>query len=143
MKKLFSVLVILCWLTPPAQSQGPKRPLAGELEAMKTTFITSRLQLTPQEAEKFWPIYNQYAEEVRQTVYNFRHDPNRNEIAMEEALLNIRKRYSIEFHKAISPGKINEFFLAEKDFNRFVQEEMHRRQMQRPRYPAMPPPGQP
>src|SRR5580692_4818002 len=98
MKKLFSVLVILGWLTPPAKSQGPKRPLAGELEAMKTTFITSRLRLTPEEAEKFWPIYNQYAEEVRQTVYNFRHDPNRNEIAMEEALLNIRKRYSIEFH---------------------------------------------
>lgn len=135
--------MILCWLTPPAKSQGPKRPLAGELEAMKTSFITTRLQLTPQEAEKFWPIYNLYAQEVRQTVYNFRHDPNRNEIAMEEALLNIRKKYSIEFLKAISPGKINDFFIAEKDFNRFVQQEMQRRKMQPRGYPPMPPPGRP
>ena len=68
MKKLFSVLVILCWLAPPAKSQGPKQAWAGQLEAMKTTFITTRLQLTPQEAEKFWPIYNLYAQEVRQAI---------------------------------------------------------------------------
>jgi hypothetical protein len=140
MKKLFSVLVILCWLTPPVKSQGPKRPLAGELEAMKTTFITTRLQLTPQEAEKFWPIYNLYAQEVRQAFFNHRNQPNSRELDLEEALLNIRKKYSIEFLKAISPGKINDFFIAEKDFNRFVQQEMQRRQNQRRVYPGVPPP---
>jgi hypothetical protein len=141
MKKLFSVLVVLCWLTLPAWSQGQKRNMAGELEAMKTGFITTRLQLTPQEAQKFWPIYILYSQEVRQVIFNFRHDPNHNELAKEEALLNIKKKYSLEFVKAIPPPKINDFFQAEIDFNRLVQQEMLRRQ--RNGYPGGPGAGLP
>lgn len=141
MKKLFSVLVVLCWLTLPAWSQGQKRNMAGELEAMKTAFITTRLQLTPQEAQKFWPIYILYSQEVRQVIFNFRHDPNHNELAKEEALLNIKKKYSLEFVKAIPPPKINDFFQAEIDFNRLVQQEMLRRQ--RNGYPGGPAAGLP
>ena len=44
-------------------------------------------------------------------------------------MLNIRKKYSVEFLKAISPPKINDFFIAERDFNRLVQQEMNRRRM--------------
>jgi hypothetical protein len=138
MKKLFSVLVILCWLTLPARSQGPKRAWAGQLEAMKTTFITTRLQLTPQEAEKFWPIYNMYDSARKKAIFDFRHSRNPNELQFEKTLLSIREKYSIEFLKAISPGKINDFFIAEVDFNRLIQQEMNRR---RRGIPAGPPPG--
>jgi hypothetical protein len=136
MKKIFSVLVILCWLTLPARPQAPKGAWQGQLEAMKTTFITTRLQLTPQEAEKFWPIYNQYDAEVHQALYDFHRAPNANELDLEQTMLNIRKKYAIEFHKAIPPPKINEFFKAERDFNRLVQAELNRRK----RYPVGPPP---
>jgi hypothetical protein len=137
MKKLFSVLVILCWLTLPAQSQAPNNNWNGQLETMKTTFITTRLQLTPLEAEKFWPIYNMYAAEVKQAVFNFRRTPNGNELQFEKTMLSIREKYSVEFLKAIPPPKINEFFIAERDFNRLVQQEVNRR---RRGMPAGPPP---
>jgi len=141
MKKLFSVLVLLCWLARPAQSQGRQGPFAGQLEAMKTRYITKRLQLTNEEAQKFWPIYDSYSMEVQQAYFNFRHQPNSSEIVLEESLLNIKKKYSVEFLKAIPPPKINEFFKAEKDFNTFVRNEMIRRQMQHGRpYPASPQP---
>jgi hypothetical protein len=135
MKKLYSVLVLLCWLTLPARSQPPGGGWGGQLEAMKTTFITTRLQLTPLEAEKFWPIYNLYDLEVKQTNFNFRHTPNANELQHEKIMLAIREKYSIEFLKAISPGKINDFFLAERDFNRLVQQEMNRRRRGMPMGP--------
>jgi hypothetical protein len=126
MKKLFSVLVIFCWLALPAQSQdGPKRPM---LEAYKTAFITQRLNLSPEEAQKFWPIYNTYIAEVRQANAEYRRDGD--ELKHEEARLNIRKKYSVEFLKAISPGKINDFFKAEKDFEVLVIKELRRRQTQ-------------
>jgi hypothetical protein len=142
MKKLYSVFVLLCWLTLPAQSQAPAAPnsgWAGELEAAKTGFITTRLRLTPQEAEKFWPIYNLYDSEVKQANYNFRHSPNPNVLEHQKILLSIREKYAIEFLKAISPGKINDFWNAEADFYRFVQREMNRRRRGLP--PAGPPPG--
>ena len=132
MKKLFSVLVIFCWLALPAQSQdGPKRPT---LEAYKTAFITQRLNFTPEEAQRFWPIYNSYIAEVRQANATYRRDGD--ELKHEEARLNIKKKYSVEFLKAISPGKINDFFKAEIDFDTFVRKEIQRRQMQR--YPNRP-----
>jgi hypothetical protein len=138
MKKLFSVLVVLCWLTLPAQSQAPNNNWGGQLETMKTTFITTRLQLTPQEAEKFWPIYNLYAAEVKRASFDFRHSQNPNQLQFEKTMLSIREKYSVEFLKAISPGKINDFFIAERDFNRLVQQELIRR---RRGMPAGPPPG--
>jgi hypothetical protein len=137
MKKLFSVLVILCWLTPSAFSQGqPQQSGAGGLESMKIGFLTNRLNLTPPEAEKFWPIYRLYSKEVREAYFIYHNDHN--ELGLEETLLNIRKKYSIEFLKAIPPPKINDFFRAEKDFNIFVQREAQRRQMQGRRYPPPP-----
>ena len=138
MKKLFSVLVFLCWLTLPARPQSPNKGWPGQLEAMKTTFITTRLQLTPEEAERFWPIYNLYAAEEKKAIFDFRHTPNANELQFERTMLSIREKYSIEFHKAIPPGKINDFFIAERDFNRLVQQEMNRR---RRGLPPGPPPG--
>src|ERR1700761_2008587 len=133
MKKLYSVFVILCWLTSSAFAQGqPQRPGPGVLESYKIGFITNRLNLTPPEAEKFWPIYKIYSNEERQAYAIYRSD--RNELALEEALLNIRKKYSIEFLKAIPPPKINDFFKAEKDFINFVQRENIRRQQQGRRF---------
>ena len=133
MKKLFSVLVLLCWLAHPAESQGggsfKQRPGLATIESMKTAFIIQRLNMSPEESQKFWPIYNQYAAEVRQSYFIYRY--NNNEIQLDESLLAIKKRYSLEFLKALSPGKINDFFRAEKDFNAFVQKERQRRQLQR------------
>ena len=53
-------------------------------------------------------------------------------------MLSIREKYSVEFHKALPFGKINDFFIAERDFNRLVQQEMNRR---RRGLPVAPPPG--
>jgi hypothetical protein len=103
---------------------------------MKTTFITTRLRLTPLEAEKFWPIYNQYAAEVKQAVYDHRRNPNSTELDFEKTMLTIREKYAVEFHQALPPAKINDFWIVERDFNRLVQQEANRRRGGIP-----PPPG--
>src|SRR4051794_23503124 len=121
-KKLLTVYIVLCWLALPGMAQvREQRPKEGALEAMKIAFITKRLNLSPEEAQRFWPIYNQYAGEVRQAYIVYRDKPD--EIGLDEALLNIRKKYSSEFTKALSPDKVNQFFRAEKDFSGFVQKE--------------------
>ena len=40
---------------------------AKKLQALKIAFITQKLQLTSAEAEKFWPVYNQYDNEIKQS----------------------------------------------------------------------------
>ena len=132
MKKLYSVLVLLCWLAYPALSQGGRfkqRPGLADIESLKSAFIVQRLNMTPDESQKFWPIYNLYSAEVRQVYITYR--TNNNEIQLDESLLTIRKKYSVEFLKALSPGKINDFFRAEKDFYAMLQKEKQRRQLLR------------
>jgi hypothetical protein len=100
------------------------------LEALKIAYITKRLDLSPEEAQKFWPIYNQYAEELKRT----RQDAIRNsrsEIELDEALLNVRKKYSALFSQALSPQKIDIFFKSEKEFGHYVQEEIRNRQLKK------------
>ena len=137
MKKIFSVLVILCWLALPVSSQPPQQPGGGVIETMKIGYITTQLKLTPQEAEKFWPIYHQYAAEVRGVVLKFRADNN--VIERDQALLNIKKKYSVEFLKAIPPPKINDFFIVEQRFYEILhKEQVRRQQMQGRRFPPPP-----
>ena len=100
----------------------------SRLQALKIAYLTKKLDLSPEEAQRFWPIYNKYDEEIHQV----RIDAVKNhltEIETEERVLDIRKKYNSEFGKALSQEKVNTFFRAEKDFGNFVQKEIERRQL--------------
>ena len=101
---------------------------SGRLEALKIAYITKKMDLSPEEAQKFWPIYNQYAAELKQA----RQDAVKNnepEITLDENQLKIRKKYSAQFSQVLSADKVNAFFKSEKEFGVFVQKEMERRQL--------------
>ena len=104
----------------------------NRLEALKIAYITKRLDLSPEEAQKFWPIYNQYAEELKRARQDATRN-NKSEIELDESLLNIRKKYSVQFSQALSPQKIDVFFKSEKEFGAYVQKEMERRQLKNQR----------
>lgn len=98
----------------------------GRLQAYKIAFLTKKLNLSPQEAQKFWPIYNTYESEIRSLrVENRRRQGN--EIETEERILNIRKRYNNEFGKALSSEKVNTLFRSEREFGAVVQRELMER----------------
>lgn len=112
-----------------AQDEQPKND-GGRIEALKIAFITKKLNLSTEEAQKFWPIYNKYMDEVRKAHQDAKANKEP-EIQREEKLLSIRKRYNDEFGKAISTDKVNSFFRVEKEFNGVIQKEMLERRQQR------------
>jgi hypothetical protein len=100
----------------------------NRLEALKIAYITKKMDLSPEEAQRFWPYYNQYAAELRQARQNAQKN-NESEISLDENLLEIRKKYSSQFDKILSPEKVNTFFKSEKEFGVYVQKEMERREL--------------
>ena len=68
--------------------KGPGRPNKANIEMFKTKFITDQLALTSQEAEAFWPVYNEYKNGMR-TIYK---EKKENEIELQEAMLTVRKK---------------------------------------------------
>ncbi len=109
---------------------GEKKIPGGRIEAVKIAYLTQKLNLSPEEAQKFWPVYNKYAAEIRKVRVDGKLN-NEKEIDIEEKLLGIRKKYNTEFGKALSAEKVNAFFKAEKDFGTVLQKELMERRQQR------------
>jgi hypothetical protein len=104
----------------------------NRLEALKIAYITNKLNLSPEEAQKFWPIYNQYSLELKVARMKAMNN-NSSEIELDESLLNIRKKYSVQFGQVLPPAKVDTFFKSEKEFGHFVEKEMERRQLKQQR----------
>lgn len=98
----------------------------GRIRAYKIAYLTKKLDLSPEEAQKFWPIYNQYEDEIRKVRQDARTN-NGKEIDTEEKILKIRKRYDGEFGKALNKEKVNTFFRVEKEFGAVLLKELQER----------------
>lgn len=122
MKKfLFAALILV---STHALSYSQNQPRVNKLESYKIAFITRKLNLTSEEAQRFWPIYNKYMSEVTELRKQKR---DLDEINFEEKLVNIRKKYKGEFGKALTDDKANQFFQAEKEFNNTLRKELQDR----------------
>lgn len=59
MKKTIIILLLLLSVTTFAQDREKHME---RIKALRVAFISDRLDLTPEEAQKFWPIFNQFDE---------------------------------------------------------------------------------
>jgi len=108
-----------------AQDNNPGND-RGRLQAYKIAFLTKKLELSPEEAQRFWPIYNNYEADMRNARVEKRQG-NDNEIEADERVLNIRKKYNTDFSKVLSADKVNTLFRSEKEFGNVVQKELQER----------------
>ena len=128
MKKIILLILLYTGFAISAMAQDEQRD-AGRLQAYKIAFLTKKLNLSPEEAQKFWPIYNTYEKELRAARIEGR--TTKKEIETEEKILNIRKKYNSEFTKAISTEKVNQLFKSEREFSNIVQREFLERRNQK------------
>ena len=132
---LLSFLVVgVTMAQPPERPMGPHgkgpRPSKENVEALKVAFITRHLNLTSEEAQKFWPAYNAYFEDLKKV----RKDNKEDVLAFEEAALNIKKKYKNDFKKALgSDERVNKALTADRAFMGMIREELqNRREVQGP-----------
>lgn len=125
MKKylLIIIVTISSLFSLKAQAQDGEK-----IKALKIAFITQKLQLTPDEAQKFWPIYDQYENEISSLQLEDKSGPA---LENEEKLLNIRKKYLSSFEKVLGPQKTNNLFNAERDFRAILIRRLQNRDQQR------------
>lgn len=104
--------------------KGPGRPSKANIEMFKTKFITDQLALTLQEAEAFWPVYNEYKNGMR-AIYK---EKKENEIELQEAVLTVRKKLASALKPILkSDIRINDALKVEKEFLKKTRNEMSRR----------------
>ena len=71
------IIAMLCPLFMLAQNHKMDKK-REKIEVQKIAFITKQLDLTPEEAQKFWPVYNQLSDARKQL--HEQHKENRKDI---------------------------------------------------------------
>ncbi|MCC5935805.1 MAG: Spy/CpxP family protein refolding chaperone [Lunatimonas sp.] len=114
-----------------------------KLEAARVAFITNRLSLTPDQAEKFWPLYNQYNDK-RMAMMKKNHEINKSaeegslsdakaselmaeRFKVQEDMLKLEKSFMEEVTSAISPSQAFKLSIANRDFTRQLYQMQQRR----------------
>ena len=128
MKKYLLGLILMAVSFLPAAAQEPDG--GARLQALKIAWLTKKLDLSPDEAQRFWPIYNKYTDEIR-AIRQDQKQKNTPEIEVEDKILGVRKKYNGEFSKALSADKANTFFRSERDFGNEIRKELQERRMNR------------
>jgi Spy/CpxP family protein refolding chaperone len=134
MKKLIVSILIFIFSAGMVMSQeGDKQGDGGKLKAYQIAFLTKKLNLTPDEAQRFWPVFNKYEDEIRTTRQQNRQAP---EVEVEEKMLNIRKKYYDEFTRVLNKERADKVFKADREFKDGVRRElMERRQLRQNKRP--------
>ncbi|WP_436516700.1 hypothetical protein [Ekhidna sp. To15] len=139
------IILIAAFISFDAFSQSPEA--MKKIEAAKIALITERLELTPQQAEKFWPIYREFInqrKEVRRDFDQARRtfDPNKaseeeNKKMLEmanqvkERQLKLEQQYSVRLQKVITTRQLNSLRKAETDFKEMLIRRLRAQQMKR------------
>lgn len=126
-----------------------RKEMKEKIQASKIAFITEQVSLTPEEAEKFWPVYNEMEqkrdESTKKIMERFRKNDERPEMTDEKALemmdarfqqekdlLELKTNYHKKFLEILSPVKVLKLYESEDKFRRQLMERMgHSREGER------------
>ena len=127
-------LILGFWGTCNAQENHRER-----IKAYKTAYITQELDLSSKEAEKFWPVYNDYEKKLFSLrVLKVREERNRIKdqggfenlsdkeakealntlIQNDKEIIQIKEKLYKDLSDVLSPVKILKLHKAEMDFNK-------------------------
>ncbi len=90
-----------------------------KIKALYVAYITQQLSLTPDEAQKFWPIHGQYDAELRSVNMG-----NTNELDKQQAALNVKKKYQTSFTKILGADRTNNFYKKDAEFRKRMIEKL-------------------
>ncbi|MBN1987515.1 MAG: hypothetical protein JW761_14485 [Prolixibacteraceae bacterium] len=128
---------LLILSTGPLQAQDKKEGESRweKFRAEKVSFLTEKLELTPTEAQKFWPVYNELeksrweAQKTRRELEVRIHEVEDKNLSKKEIIQLTRDysssmekegqlyvKYNDEFLKILPPEKVLKLYRSENEF---------------------------
>ena len=142
------LLIINCMV---ALAQPASRPVSPqktekreEIESYRIAFLTQKLSLTPEEAQRFWPVFNQFTAEMKALKANrvsnrdMKNDIQNQsdkdvekmvdgEIATRQQELDVVKKYHTQFKQVLPIKKVAILYRAENEFKKELLDKIRER----------------
>jgi Spy/CpxP family protein refolding chaperone len=146
MKKVLTTTLLFMLIGFGTMAQQPEDlepaqldPKAQEkINNLRIAYLTDRLDLTSEQAEKFWPVYREFAQERRKIALEARtargeldknkEDPKRQQALLDlslktkQRLLDLEKDYSARMLKVITAEQVNKLRNADMEFRDLLQQ---------------------
>ena len=148
-KQVNLIVAMLLFSVATLMAQESRAQRFERIEAEKSAFITKELNLTPSEAQTFFPVYNQYQKEIwklkqerhgnkrlkgqsdlrsQKIPGNSLNPTNRDVLAFDAKELEVKKIYRKRFADIVGQARASRFFEAEEEFRNYLLRELqHRR----------------
>ena len=128
----------------PAQIQQDSKA-QERIKNLRIAYISEKLGLTPDQAEKFWPVYRQFVEERKKLRSEFREaqlhvgpnntDPKKQQELLDMGLrikqreLDLEKTYSGRLLQVINPQQMLNLHKAEKEFRSMIINQLQQKRL--------------
>lgn len=154
------ILLLLFSINSFAQSNDAPPPgppprdgkMDDKIQSMKIAFITQQLDLTPEESQKFWPVFNQFEKEMKALRDNRKDGPPNfdsmndkevekfvdDEVMRRQKEIDVMKKYNAQFKQVLPIRKVAKLYGAQEAFK---HELLQKLQQHRQGGPGGPPPG--
>lgn len=119
-----------------------------KIQAQKVAFITGKISLTPEEAQYFWPVYNEY-EKKKEELINKQRNATRQAmegidalpdreienlltdfIEVQKAQSALLEDYNRKFLQILSAEKVMKLYIAEIQFKNFLLRQIKENRVQ-------------
>jgi hypothetical protein len=156
LKEMKHILLFALFFMISFTGFGQDKEAMKKIESARIALITERLGLSPEQAEKFWPVYREYnmqrmqlrqeLRETRQEAEGQKLTEDQSKALMQKAMdlkqreLNLDNQYAERMLAVISSQQILQLRNAEKDFQQMLlrriqdqrqQQQQNQQMMQR------------
>ncbi len=150
MKKIYTLLLILFAFVNSTFAQENRKE---EIEKFRKEYFTRQLNLTADEAKKFWPVYNEMQTEMqklqkekRARMRTIREEFEsmtdaelekaiNDELSFRERELNLEKKYHERYKSILSVRKLALYYRAQEGFKRELLKQIREKGGKGPRGP--------
>jgi hypothetical protein len=126
--------IIMLTILMAQERREPTPEMWEKIKAEKISFFTSKLDLSPTEAQAFWPVYNEFEKkrfDIQRQIHDFERMPDEeyakltepeilkmtnNYIDSFEKEASLRKEYHKQFMKILPQKKVLLMYRTENEF---------------------------
>ena len=136
--KHYLILILSILLLSTATYAQPGDPARRQqIEALNAEFLTKNLNLSTQEAQNFWPVYNNYRKEMN-NLFRARHEAKKQAkeqgtlgsvdgLKFETQILDTKKRYLKQFYEVLPKAKADLIYPTEREFREHLINQLKER----------------
>lgn len=136
----YTGLILLLFFT--LKVEGQKTPAQNRIYKVKVQFFNDKLDLSSKEAERFWPIYNDYQSRKnrlsneRKNIINYfnRNKANMSDdeineslnryIQIEKEITTLLETYNNKFKEILPDEKVLKIYITEVEFRNYLLQKL-------------------